>query len=340
MRTPESSTLENIERFVGSCGAVDHDVYLCSTRPGPVEWLESRPQFTWLRVEADQSLNGKAATLSESQRYWSGDLFVVSDADMLCEPDYLDAVLGEFSDPEVGVVTCLYRSEGEKGLRSGSVLERLCIQDFAASALVAERTEGIAFCFGSTMAVRREVLEQIGGFEALVPYLADDYQLGYRAVRKGWKVALAPTVLATDLGKPTFRQAWEHQYRWMVTSRVSRPGGHAAFIVTQGLLWSLLLFPVQPLWLLFWCFLRVAAGLFQGSLLGGEGAWKSVFLPFKDLAFLVLWFLSLRGNVVYWGGDEVTIVTKIVEIVGLETEISYDAICCEIDSKTCLFTHV
>ena len=33
---------------------------------------------------------------------------------------------------------------------------------------------------GATLAMRREALEGIGGFEAIVDYLADDYELGAR----------------------------------------------------------------------------------------------------------------------------------------------------------------
>ena len=38
-------------------------------------------------------------------------------------------------------------------------------------------------CFGSTIALNREALERIGGFEAFASQLADDYAIG-AAVRK------------------------------------------------------------------------------------------------------------------------------------------------------------
>ena len=307
VRKADADSLAQIGRFVDQCGEGEHDVYLCSADSAPDAWLAERPGVTWLRLKAEQSRNGKAATLALGQRYWSGDIFIVSDSDMGCSSEYLDAVLGEFADPKVGVVTCLYRARPESGL--GALVESLCIADFCASVLVAEKTEGVGFAMGSTMAIRREALEQIGGFEALEPYLADDFQLGHRARQKGWKVALAPTVLDTGLGQPNLSEALSHQYRWLVTSKVSRPAGHFAFVVTQGLLWAGLIAVLRPAWgglaLLFWCFLRLAAGFVQAEKLSPahhkRTQWEWLLLPVKDLLYLGLWAASLKGNSVTWG---------------------------------------
>lgn len=299
-------TLEAIESFLRQDDVAEHDIYLCSGQVGPGEWLSAHPGVTWLRLQADQAQNGKAATLAQGQRYWSGDVFVISDADMWAPPTYLAKVLAEFDDPKVGVVTCLYRSTIPAFGDWCHLLEALCILDFSSSVLVARRTEGISFAMGSTMAVRRSTLEEIGGFEALVPYLADDYQLGHKAHRAGWKVRLAAAVLETEPPKGRLEKALAHQYRWLVTSRVSRPGGHFAFVVTQGFLWAMLLMMISPqvgvAVMLFWWVLRVACGAmaFRG-LGGGAGLWQVLFLPWKDAVYLGLWLASLKGQAVSWG---------------------------------------
>jgi ceramide glucosyltransferase len=304
---PGEGTLTAIESFLRQREVPPHDVYLCSAQPAPQEWLRRHPQVTWLRLQADQSQNGKAATLSMAERYWSGQIFVISDADMWAPEDALHGILRAFEDPEVGVVTCLYRSTAPRFGDWCHLLEALCILDFASSVLVARRTEGIRFAMGSTMAIRREVLERIGGFQALTPYLADDYQLGYRAWRAGYRVALAPTVLQTEPPRGRLGKALAHQYRWLVTSRVSRPAGHAAFVVTQGFLWAALLVLTRPAWgalaMLFWCAVRVLFGGLVHLRLGGRWreAWQCLFLPWKDALYLGLWVASLRGDTVLWG---------------------------------------
>lgn len=306
-------TLSAVQSFLDQEGAPPHDVYLCSSSSGPADWLARHSEATWLRLEAPQEENGKASTLALAARYWSGDIFVISDADMWAPRDYLNRVLSRFEDPRVGVVTCLYRSTPPRLGDWCHLFEALCILDFSASVLVARKTEGISFAMGSTMAVRREVLERIGGFEALTPYLADDYQLGNRAHKAGWKVELAPTILETEPPGGILAKALSHQYRWLVTSRVSRPAGHLAFVVTQGLLWAGFLMVMAPSlgWkaLMAWLVIRAVCGWKTHRCLGGKlrDSWQILFLPWKDALYLGLWMGSLRGNIVRWGEREITI---------------------------------
>ena len=50
-------------------------------------------------------------------------------------------------------------------------------------------------CFGSTIAVRKSVLAEIGGFAAFGERLADDYEIG-RAIRaRGYQIAMPPFVV-------------------------------------------------------------------------------------------------------------------------------------------------
>ena len=95
VRNSDAESLAQVGRFIDACGEDEHDIYLCSADSAPVEWMKERPGVTWLRLKAEQKRNGKAATLALGEKYWSGDIFVISDADMGCSSEYLDAVLGE-----------------------------------------------------------------------------------------------------------------------------------------------------------------------------------------------------------------------------------------------------
>ena len=96
-----------------------------------------------------------------------------------------------FSDAKVGGVTCLYR-----GLTDGSLAADLEAignsTDFAAGVLVAWLFAEVNFMLGATMAVRKACLAEIGGFESMVDYFSDDYELGNRIAAKGHRVALIP----------------------------------------------------------------------------------------------------------------------------------------------------
>ena len=85
------------------------------------------------------------------------------------------------ADSAIGLVTCLYRAESSDW---PSRWEALGIAtDFAPSTLVAPMVGVSEFGLGSTLAFRREDLQQIGGFGSIADYIADDYQLGARIHR-------------------------------------------------------------------------------------------------------------------------------------------------------------
>lgn len=240
---------------------------------------------------------------------WPGcrhDLVVVSDADMWMPPDYLSRVVAPFQDPQVGGATCLYAVRSFQ--TAPQALEGLCITDFCTSVLVARQTEGVHFALGATMAFRRQALERIGGFEAVKNMLADDFQLGYRVAQAGYRMAIAPVVVESVAEPGGWRDVWLHQLRWMVTSRVSRPGGHFAFIVTQGLIWALALLWASGgagwAWALAggWLGVRLTCGWFAQLWLGSQLSGRVWMLPLKDALYALLWLLSFTTNRVVWAG--------------------------------------
>ena len=139
--------------------------------------------------------NTKVSNLEQMARAARYEHLIVSDSDIRVEPNYLRKVMAPLSDPKVGMVTCPYRGIAAPTL--GSKLESLGIStDFCAGVLVARLIEGgVRFALGSTMAFRRRELAAIGGFESLVEYLADDYELGKRIAASGLEVRLSEVVV-------------------------------------------------------------------------------------------------------------------------------------------------
>ena len=183
--------------------------------------------------------NTKVSNLAQMVREAHYEYLIVNDSDIRVEPDYLRRVLGPLADPKVGLVTCLYRGIANSSL--GSRLESLGIStDFCAGVLVAQTVEhGIRFGLGSTLAFRRRDLQAIGGFEAMVDYLADDYQIGSRIAALGLEVKLSEVVVETFLPRYTFRGFLDHQLRWARTVRDSRFWGYVGLGLTFGLPWAL-----------------------------------------------------------------------------------------------------
>ena len=279
-----------------------------------------RQEFPQRRIEQivcteRLGLNVKISNLAQMLRNARYDCLIVNDSDIRVEPTYLRRTIAPLLDPNVGLVTCLYRAKASATL--GSCLESLGIStDFAPGVLVARFVEkGVRFGLGSTLAFRRRELEAIGGFESLLDYLADDYQLGKRISDLGRRVALSDVVVETFLPAYTLRQFLRHQLRWGRAIRDSRRGGYLGLIFTFGLPWALLaaLANYRKMWawglLALVVGLRLAVALIVGIRVLGERQvlnWL-LLLPLRDLMTVVVWTASLAGNTVEWRGDNFTV---------------------------------
>ena len=168
------------------------------------------------------------------------DILVLCDSDMHARPDYLEAVVGALLAPGVGLVTCLYTGRPVPGVwsRLGAMF---ISHGFLPQVLVGRLVGAKPGCFGATMALTRQTLDRLGGFEALADKLADDYALGAAVRGLGLEVALSPHIIETQVYEPDFLTLWRHELRWGRTLRSIEPVGYGASIITQPLLPSALL---------------------------------------------------------------------------------------------------
>jgi ceramide glucosyltransferase len=248
--------------------------------------------------------NAKVGVLAELARHARHPLLLVNDSDIIVEPGYLETVTAPLADPEIGLVTCLYRAAAGS---PASRAEALGIAtEFAPSVLVA-RLLGVAeFALGSTMVFRAEALRQIGGFEAISGYLADDYHLGRSISALGQRVVFAQVVVETGLGAETWAQTWRHQVRWSRTIRVSRPAGYYGYVVTQASLWSLVAFAAGQWWAgAFALGIRVIAGVVVGAGILNDPKTLPDFwlIPLRDLFGFAVWLAGAFGRHVEWRGS-------------------------------------
>ena len=258
--------------------------------------------------------NAKVSNLVQMARAASYDHFIVSDSDIRVSPDYLQRVMGPFANSKVGVVTCLYR--GVAGPTLGSKLEALGIStDFLAGVLVARVLEGVRFALGSTMAFRRDDVQAIGGFESIVDYLADDYELGNRIAALGREVVISEEIVDTFLPTYSFGQFIDHQLRWSRGVRAARPGGYLGLLFTFGWQWALLAVLVSRGASWSWGLLALAAPL--RGLVACSVGWRVLkdrqllrqfpMLPLRDLIAPLVWMASFASNTVTWRGDRFTV---------------------------------
>ena len=232
------------------------------------------------------------------------------------------------SAQEVGLATALYRGHAHGTLPSR--LEALGIAtDFQAGVLLSKWIEGgLHYGLGSTLAVSREALDQIGGLLPLADHLADDYELGARVAGAGYRVVLSAEVVETAIPAYGWRGFLDHQVRWARTVRDARPWGYAGLIFTHGLGWALvnvLASGVSPLslWLLgLSFFLRIALAMTVGAEVLADrlvlpGLWL---LPLRDLVAMGVWIAGFAGNTIVWRGERFALKDGKLERVDRSTE--------------------
>lgn len=255
--------------------------------------------------------NRKVSSLVQMLKHARHQFLLINDADIRVPPDYLRRVMVEFRDPKVGLVTALYR--GRPGRTSASRLEALGLADFAAGVLVAPMLFGsMDFALGSTVAIRREALDAIGGLQPIADHLADDYELGQRISKAGLKVVLASVIVETALPDYSFRDFFRHQLRWARTIRAVRPWSYFGTVLSFGLPWAVLAVvaaaPAPHPW--YWALLamvavaRTAMAVAAASALRDGRLLRDLWLiPLRDVLAVVIWAGAYLSNTVDWRGQ-------------------------------------
>jgi ceramide glucosyltransferase len=255
--------------------------------------------------------NAKAHSLGHLVARAQHSILVMSDSDVYVPPDLLRRIAAEFQsgeirDPAVGVVTCPYRAVPGQGFWSR--LEAIGMNtEFLAGVLVAWLVGKMDFALGPTLAARREVIEAVGGFAELGHYLAEDFVIGNRAARMGYRVVLSSCVIEHRIGSQTLRGNLRHRLRWARSTRRSRPAGYWGEIFTNPLPLALLLWLVAPK---LWPLVAVTA-LFRGLAAWSTARWvlhdpltsrRWWLIPFQDLISALVWVSGFFGNTIDWRG--------------------------------------
>ena len=278
------------------------------------------PESAIRLIETPERLgtNGKVSTLVQLIPHAAHPYLLINDSDITVSPHYLERVMASFAEPgkqPVGLVTALYRGRAHGTLPSQ--LESLGIStDFLPSVLLTVLMEGgVRFGLGSTLCVSREAVEAAGGLVSLVNHLADDYELGVRVHKAGFRIVLAPDVVETSVPAYDWRGFLDHQLRWYRTVRDARPLGYSGMHFTYGLAWAMLNlvasgFSLLSIWLFALAFfLRLALAMTVGTrILSDHQMLPSLWLlPFRDVVAFGLWVAGFAGNTIVWRGQRFTV---------------------------------
>jgi ceramide glucosyltransferase len=312
----DADSFENFASFCRQDYPCYQIVFACASESDPVisvirKLIVAYPSHD-IGLVVDERIFGtnyKVSNLMNAFPMAKHDIIIVCDSDIRVGERYLREVCAPFADTGVGLVTSLYRTSRFQGVPCA--IEAMGFTaEMVPNVMVASKLEGLSFSLGASMAVRREALDQIGGFWALVDYLADDYQLGNKIYRAGWRLALSDYRVESVMHRDPLVDVLSRQLRWARTIRACRPRGYFASFITQP-------FPAA-------CFAILVAGFAPAGLAAAGLLYlvrclvalvysraflrDNIFprwlwlLPVRDGIAFVTWGLSFLGNRVHWRG--------------------------------------
>jgi ceramide glucosyltransferase len=262
-----------------------------------------------LQIAIDRRQHGssrKVSNLINMLPHARHDFLVLCDSDVRVNREYLAKVVAPLLDGGVGIVTCAYRGCPRRGL--WPLLGALFINEwFMPSVRVAALAGSRSFAFGATIAIRRQVLESIGGFMSIADQLADDYRLGELTRRLGLRTVLSEVVVDTCVAERSLGELVRHELRWLRTIRALRPLGYGFSFITFGM-------PVAALGVLLAGGAAPAVGMLAITVLvrvmlhlsirkPGATPLQIVVLPLREALSLGLWVWSFVTRRVHWRED-------------------------------------
>jgi ceramide glucosyltransferase len=257
--------------------------------------------------------NCKVSNLINMLPYARHDILAMADSDAFVREDYLEAITAPVVDPEVGLVTCIYR--GTPTQRIWSRLGAMYINEWYVPAVLLARLFGHqGYVSGQTVCLRRDILEAIGGLPALANHLADDHRLGELVRGLGLRIVLSAYVVNGEHDEPDLNSLTRHELRWMRTIRVLRPRSFPWIFITFSLplavLGMLAMSAQSPrssaAWALFGAAVLARLALYFAHRLPGDRAPMSDLwlLPVRDFLICWVWCRSFLASQVTWRGNE------------------------------------
>jgi ceramide glucosyltransferase len=274
-----------------------------------VEALRARYPHAHVSVVADSRLYGpnrKIGNLVNMLRHAEHDVLCFADSDVSVERNYLRHIVGALQQPGVGLVTCVYRGLCAPGFwpRAAAASTNYHFLPGVVTGLAIGRARP---CFGQTIAMTREMLDDIGGLAQFAHHLAEDHAVGAAVRRTGARVAVPPFTVRHASVETTFAALFTHELRWSRTIRAADRSGHLGSVLMHPFALALAAVVAcggaPAAWALALAALAARAGLkWQTDRAIGEPCRGLWLLPLWDIVQFMIYVASFGSSRVVWRG--------------------------------------
>ncbi|HTC53497.1 MAG TPA: bacteriohopanetetrol glucosamine biosynthesis glycosyltransferase HpnI [Steroidobacteraceae bacterium] len=250
--------------------------------------------------------NAKVSNLINIMAIAKHDYLIIVDSDIRVEPGYVHQVVAPLLDERVGIVTCPYVGRPLPDLWS-QLGAQFINGWFVPSVFVAALFGSRSFAFGATIALRRNVLDAVGGLPAVADQLADDYRLGELTRKLGLRTVLSQVIVETVVEERSLQDLLGHELRWLRTIKAVRPLGYSLAFVTFSVPVALIgaaLAGGAAMALLALGITTLLRLLMHGywSPAAERSTWTRLWaVPLHDCALFGVWCWAFLGQRVNWG---------------------------------------
>ncbi len=257
-------------------------------------------------------LNPKVNNMNNMYPLVEGDFIFINDSNTRVDSNFLDKLISEFDEENIGLVTATIRGVGAKNLTS--IWENLHLNTFVApNVFIAKRFANISIVIGKSILIPRKILEEIGGFDVLKNYLAEDFLLGVKVKELGYEIKTSLTMVDNVNERISFKRFLNRHSRWAKMRRnihiehyllewCSNP--IFASLLLMGYLHNLdgiIIFTTLTA-------VKISHDYFIMKLMGSDFKWYNIFaVPFKDMAIAVIWFTPFFSYKVKWRDNKIKI---------------------------------
>jgi ceramide glucosyltransferase len=275
---------------------------------------------------AAHGVNRKVSNLINMGQAARHPLIVMADSDVAVGPHYLRTLAAALAQPGVGLVTCLYRGLPSCGFWSR--LSSMAVHDHFLPGTVLGLALGLAKpCLGATIAISRETLSHIGGFETVANQLADDYALGNAVRRAGLAVVVSPMLVDHTFEDTSLSDVIRHELRWARTIFTVNPLGYVCSGVTHALPLAVIGAALRGFdgWGLAAVLSALACRLFLKYRLTGEFKLPNpgyTLLFARDTLSFAIYFASFWSRRVSWRGRTFTVARDGTLRVRIESRVA------------------
>ncbi len=254
-------------------------------------------------------LNPKINNLFNIYQKASYDYILISDSNVRVDPSYLRDMVTTMNQPNTGLVTSTIR--GISARRIGSILDNLYMNSFVApSVFLIKRIINLPISIGKSMLFRREILEKIGGFQALRNVLAEDHLLGEAIRQLGLEVRISAKPVNSVNENWSIQNFISRHSRWAKLRRNLNPIYYffesLAHPIAISLVYLLLHFNPTGLFIFSGVLVyKITVEMVIDHLLQSDLKWYHyLFLPLKDIVMAGIWFIPYVSRTVSWRGNK------------------------------------